>query len=245
MRLAITGETGFLRLASGSKVEQLPPGLIAWWPADGDTKDVVGGHDCLLRGDATFAEGLVGQAFSLDGDSDFVEVPDAPELNFGTGDFTVALWVRFNRFEHAQVIIEKLIHGDVPLPGWGLTWLGERRLSFLLFGAPGVASEPSVVPVGTWIHLAVRRSGNVLSISRDGAPLASGDGPMEWNVNSPCSLKIGHRGNPNDTPSSESWQELYPDGQVDEVMLFNRALSDAEIEAIYEAGLVAVGAGSR
>ncbi|MBM2848769.1 MAG: hypothetical protein HW418_1711, partial [Anaerolineales bacterium] len=51
---------------------------MSWWPGNGDATDIVGGnHGTPLNG-ATFAPGLVGTAFSLDGVDDFVEVPDSP-----------------------------------------------------------------------------------------------------------------------------------------------------------------------
>ena len=60
-----------------------PPGLISWWPADGDAADIIGPNDGVFIGGATLAPGLVGQAFSLDGMDDWVEVPDHPSLSFG------------------------------------------------------------------------------------------------------------------------------------------------------------------
>jgi hypothetical protein len=54
----------------------LPPtGLVGWWTADGNTNDIqLGSNGNLLNG-ATFAPGLVRQAFSLDGIDDFIAVP--------------------------------------------------------------------------------------------------------------------------------------------------------------------------
>ena len=58
--------------------------------------DIVGGRAAVLHGDTTFGPGVADKGFLLDGDGDFVDVPHDPALNFGTGDFTVALWVSFN-----------------------------------------------------------------------------------------------------------------------------------------------------
>jgi hypothetical protein len=58
-----------------------PPGLIAWWRAESTALDQVGTkHGTLLNG-ATFAPGLVDQAFSFDDLNDLLQVADAPELN--------------------------------------------------------------------------------------------------------------------------------------------------------------------
>ena len=40
-----------------------PPGLISWWPGDGNANDIEGGNDGVLTNGATFDSGLVDQAF--------------------------------------------------------------------------------------------------------------------------------------------------------------------------------------
>ena len=86
-----------------------PEGITGWWPGDGNTDDIVGGRNAVLRGDADTGPGLVGNAFVLDGDGDFVEVAHNPALNVGTGDFTVDLWVNFNTTDGEQVLVEKYV----------------------------------------------------------------------------------------------------------------------------------------
>ena len=49
-----------------------PAGLVAWWPGDGNTDDIVGGFDGTLENGAGFAAGLVGQAFDLNEADEFV-----------------------------------------------------------------------------------------------------------------------------------------------------------------------------
>ena len=56
------------------------PGLVSWWPGDGHADDVAGGnHGTLLNG-ATFAPGVVGQAFSFDGVDGYVEIGDIADF---------------------------------------------------------------------------------------------------------------------------------------------------------------------
>ena len=47
-----------------------PAGLISWWPGDGDPYDYEGPNHGELIGDTTYAPGVVGDAFSFDGDQD-------------------------------------------------------------------------------------------------------------------------------------------------------------------------------
>ncbi|MHC4236297.1 MAG: serine/threonine protein kinase, partial [Planctomycetota bacterium] len=69
-------------------------------------------NDGTLVNGATFAAGLVtsgtGEAFSLDGVDDYVDLGTAVG-NFGTGDFTVDLWVNFRSLSGEQILIEKYV----------------------------------------------------------------------------------------------------------------------------------------
>ena len=44
-----------------------PSGMVSWWPGDGNADDIVDGSPGTLQGGATFAPGMVGQAFSFPG----------------------------------------------------------------------------------------------------------------------------------------------------------------------------------
>ena len=108
-----------------------PAGLTGWWPGDGSTDEIVGGRDAVFHGDATTGSGMVAQAFILDGDGDFVDVPDDPALNVGADDFTVDLWVYFNSTAGEQVLVEKYIEDfSATPPGWTLTKLEDNKVVF-------------------------------------------------------------------------------------------------------------------
>lgn len=216
-----------------------PAGLTGWWPGDGSTADIVGGHDAVLHGNASFGEGLVEQAFLLDGDGDFVAVADDPALNVGAGDFTVDLWVYFNSTAGEQVLVEKYIENfsDTP-PGWTLTKLEDNSLRFgtgLASDAHGVTSAPLALPDNTWIHIAARRGNGVASIYVNGRVVAAA--PFVDNGDSNSSLKFGHRGSPSDTPGSLDDSGFFLNGRIDEVEFFvGRALPPGQIRAIFNAG---------
>ena len=54
---------------------QPPAGLVSWWPGEGNANDIVGSNHGTLQNGATFAAGMVGQAFSFDGIDDYVRFP--------------------------------------------------------------------------------------------------------------------------------------------------------------------------
>jgi hypothetical protein len=233
----------------GPKCVPSPRGLVGWWPGDGSATDVVGGRVATLHGDATFGPGLVGQAFVLDGDGDFVSVPNDRALNVGTGDFTVAWWAMFDATEGESVLLEKWVQGSPrseDVTGWTVT-MSETPLegtvvdtTFTLetTGGFSVETPPLRIDPRTWIHFAVRRRGNTFMLLMNGEVVASKDAPKgtEIDLDSPASLKFGHRGGPEDTPGSIDDRGLFLDGGIDEARLFvGRALSIDDIRAMIQA----------
>lgn len=72
-------------------------GTVAWWPFDGDGRDIYGGFDGLLRGDVSFnsSTGMVNQAFFGDGSATRMVVPRCADLDVGQRKgFTVEGWIR-------------------------------------------------------------------------------------------------------------------------------------------------------
>ncbi len=199
-----------------------PSGFVGWWPASGTTADVQGGHDGALKGGATYGPGLSGEAFLLNGTSAYVQVPDAPALNFATNDFTACLWVNFNNTAGEQVLIEKWIDGGPS--GWSLIKMPGGNLRMAMSNGSGgevdVNSGPLTIPTTNWIHYAVRRQAGQITIFTNGVSVASGVSTA--NLSAATSLLFGSRGATN----------FFLNGSIDELTLYSRALSDAEITAV-------------
>ena len=67
-----------------------PAGMVSWWPGDGNANDIQSGNNGINNG--TYAAGNVGQAFSLDGINNFVEIPDSPSVSI-TGAISIDAWI--------------------------------------------------------------------------------------------------------------------------------------------------------
>jgi hypothetical protein len=87
-----------------------PEGLIAWWKAEGDANDSMGTFDGTARGGLGYVAGEVGQGFNLDGVDDYVTVSAAP-LNFESGaDFSLEGWIKpvlADTTYNVQMIVDK------------------------------------------------------------------------------------------------------------------------------------------
>jgi RHS repeat-associated protein len=197
----------------------IPPDILGWWPGDAQVTDVAAGNDGLLRGGAGIAPGLAGEAFDLDGLGAFVEISSASVGNFGTGDFTLTLWVRFEETAGDQVLVEKW--DTVSSSGWSLSKTGDGRLRLELAGeggSSGVAvSAPAIVSRDVWLPVGARRADGNLTVFLGGLPVATGT--YAQTVVSSASLRFGSRGG----------TSAFLNGRLDEIILLGRALSDEEV----------------
>lgn len=215
-----------------------PVGLVSWYPGDGNALDVRSRNNATLQTGATFGAGEAGQAFSLNGAGGFVSAPNDPTLNFGTGPFTIETWVKFNSTAGEQIILEKYVETlDASSTGYTLTKTGGNSILLALSGGAFFSTFSQPLFANTWYHIAATRdSGNVILIYLNGANIGASQPLFGQNVNSTCTLKLGHRGNPTDTPGSNDTRIFDLNGSIDEAAVYNRVLSQSEIQAIFNAG---------
>lgn len=209
-----------------------PDGLVSWWPGDGNPNDIVASNHGALRGGVAFVPGLVGQAFLLDGKDGVVEVADSDTLNI-TGDLTVDLWAKRSTFGgRAQLIAKGSADEDVPSV-FSLSfnkdramWMFERAdaTNVLLFG-------PTITDTD-FHHYAYVRSGDTHKMFIDGALIKSEEFTGIAGDTSGIPLTIGAI---RDSSQPSGFNEFFG-GMIDEVAIYDRALDDAEIKRIYEAG---------
>jgi len=88
------------------------PGLVSWWPAEGNPVDTTGGNSGVLLNGATFAPGKFGQAFSFNGSGAHVRIADNANLHLTNG-LTLALWVyptasgAYLSFSHIKRVMQR------------------------------------------------------------------------------------------------------------------------------------------
>ena len=202
-----------------------PLGLVAWWTGEGNALDRAGTNHGTLQNGATFAPGKVGQAFSFDGVDDFVDAGTDTQFNFGggTGDFTIIAWIwPVAMPSFAAGIVGKATQN--PYTGWTFYFYGDGRLGFGGAGVWEVTGPAGLITVGAWHHVAVVKLGSVYRLYHDGAEIVSRDyGALQTSTVSLCLGSIH--------------QEAYRvNGLLDELAVFDRALSANEIASLHNAG---------
>lgn len=210
---------GFISLKASSPLASELPGLVSKYSAEGDAVDSVGGNNGVLLNEASFAPGRFGQAFSFDGVDDVVQLPNAANLNFyETSPMTVEMWVYRTGGAAVMHLLGKreLCNNDF-----------QYQLAFdsggLVFGGLGfdggyIRAQGVQLPLNMWTHVAGTFDGNTLRLYVDGQSVWTGAGSL-GPVNS-APVLIGGTG------TCEHFA-----GLLDEVKIFNRALSAAEIQA--------------
>lgn len=212
--------------ASAGVCASTAAGQLARWPGDASAAEVAHGRDGTLIGGTTFVPGKVDQAFSFDGVNNTVTVPDDPDWSLA-GDFTIDTWVNFAGFHgHAQALVAQ-DEGFGTTSKW-MFWYAEGGALAFEFGTHGLGFIPVSAgwspTISQWYHVAVTRSGSDFTLYINGVVVDTGT--------ETASIADGA------APLTLGWGETdwFLDGLLDEPAIYLRALSGAEIKAIYDAG---------
>jgi len=227
----------------------VPPevGLVSWWSGDEDDKkftgrlmsadeltlDLAGSNDGTLVNGVSYAPGKVEQAFSLDGYNDYISLGTGPSVQ-GAGPFTVSAWVKTT--DSDGVIIQQRDATATGFDGQYVLSVGSRfvagqegKVSWATyedgFGFGFNFSSNALVNDGQFHHI-------VASRDADGAGHIYIDGVLD-------SSQSALLPNPNTLKPHNVYvgadirdQAAYFNGLIDEVQIFNRALTASEIEDI-------------
>ncbi|MFK4546625.1 sialidase-1 [Streptomyces tendae] len=199
-------------------------------PADPTTPDLApGAAPAAVLGGAGTTDGAVGGGLAFDGADDAVRLPYDERLALGEGDFTASLWFRYSASGGEQPLLWMGGVGTSQPQVWLRAEPGAGRVQGLITARDGAAAARSAWVRtdgahndGRWHHLALRRGGGRLTLFLDGsAAEEAADVPGSVSRNSPFGVHVGERmdGRARFT------------GAVDEVRVWNRALTDAEIAA--------------
>jgi hypothetical protein len=202
----------------GSQCVSPPPGVISWWPAEENALDIVSGKNGTLENGATFAPGLVGKAFSLDGIDDFVSIP-----NFDLNRFTFEAWVKRDRI-NVPGDFDRLCM-SVDNGGWGVYYEGFDNTVRLTYTGYSNVSSNATISDFDWHHIAVTFDGSQACFYIDGSLDRCVPYAVEFSSEAGGGYSIGSRG-----------ESEFFDGLIDEVRIYDRDLGPAEIQAIFNAG---------
>jgi hypothetical protein len=200
-------------------------GLVAYYPLEGDALDSSGnGLDGVIMGDPNFVEGVVGMAMDLDGDGDYVDCGNDPLIDT-ISEITVSTWLNIRTIPNAWT--GAVVKGE---NAWRLSNVNlDPRFHFgiTIWNAPDTASVDGTTAVGfdEWHNVTGTFDGANINVYLDGVLDASAPTTEPIGI-STTNMFIGE----NSESPGRAW-----DGLIDEVMIYNRALSEGEV--LYLAGV--------
>ncbi|MFT3743531.1 MAG: Ig-like domain repeat protein [Pyrinomonadaceae bacterium] len=198
-----------------------PANMKGWYTGDNTTRDIAGGNDGTFAGTTAYAPGKVDQAFSFNG-STLVSRSAPSTLNLSGNQVTLDGWIN-----------PSVVSGDAIYFGKTANASNDfvvLRIFNQLVGIVKVnGTEVTAIsgfdpPANTWTHIAMTYNGSSVQLYVNGVAAgtpASGSGNI---TNDGVPFYIGGRGD-----------GKFFNGLIDEVEVFDRALSLAEINSIYTA----------
>jgi len=214
-----------------------PFGLVALWSGEGKGNDSIGNHNATSLEGVTYVPGKLGMAFNLSGNDSGIVIPASQDLNVGTGSgFTLSCWIKPNSVFNQQPLMEWRNSGgnsttgvhfwiSVPDNGSG----GAGCLFGNVYDNNGnihvIISSPGIVQPGIFqfVALTYDKQSGMANLYYNGSVVAS-QNLGNFTPQTSSDLLLGERiddGN------------VHYQGLLDEVSLYNRALSAVEIQKIY------------
>ena len=236
--LRLTTSFGEITLPRGEVLSVRPQrpidkrGLRHHWQGERDAQDSFGdAHGEILPG-VKFSAGRNGRAFTFNGRGEGVRFGE-DVARFGAEDFTISFWLRTPRPQQIQYVMSKRAACQ-PVAMWEVRCEPGGQVSFVIDGfhpdfKQGHHVSQSIAADDTWHHVVITRRGSRLAIHLDGKRDVERDTDFVVNVSNDAPLRLG-----TGVCAGQAGSTHFT-GQLDELRVFNRALTAEEVEALFRA----------
>jgi len=205
-------------------------GLVAYWSFDEGTGNTAydasgNGNNGTLTNGPKWTKGKSGSALSFDGSNDYVDCGSDESLDI-TDEITIEAWVKAASFpasSYYNTLVNK--RGNYAISLYASPGSSTATIRYIFCGVDSSWIETGVsVGLNEWAHISVVWDGNIEKVYLNGDEVysRSASGSM-----SPTDEIMGIGG---------GWSGEYFNGLIDEVRIYNRALSAEEIRYHYNRG---------
>ncbi len=214
-------------------------GLVGWWPLDGSPNDQSGNNNNgtwfgSMIGGSYYTGGKINQAGNFNGTDDYVSVGNSPIFDMGTGNMTISAWLSsYTDPSNYGNVVGKISWNGVL--GYGIVNAYDTGTNCVMgyMAKNGISdrvvndSTAYCPSSGSW-HLyttVFNRVSNTLALYVDGSLVNSKSiaGYSGVGFTNTAAVTIG------------VYDNNYLKSNIDDVRIYNRTLSAAEIQAIYNA----------
>jgi hypothetical protein len=126
----------------------------------------------------------------FDGTGDYLLAPTNPNFSFGTGNFTVEVWVNFSALAANRPIADCWVSGGAG--AWQLYYTNTTGKIVWYVNASTIVSSTTTPLVNTWYHVAVARSGSTVKIFINGVEEGSATHTTNLTHTRPLAVGIQH-----------------------------------------------------
>jgi hypothetical protein len=194
----------------------------------------------------SWSTGTEGGALTFDGATNWVRVPDSEALDSvgATDQITVSAWVKRTAAQPMGVayamVAMRQSSAVLTREQWALGFHNNKLAWLVNSDGPGTieCDAPDVAPLNQWMHITGTYNGEVATLYRDGAPICSFAPTTVGLSGETTPVVIGAGANAAD----ETMNEFFA-GQIDDVIIYDRALSSAEVVSTQEGGVCTPAAG--
>jgi hypothetical protein len=208
--------------------------LVSLWTFDKATikddtfEDSWGKNDGTITGDPQSVSGKIGQALRFDGVDDILEVPNSESLQFDQNAITMSVWIQVHSGDDNWILYDghggragyAMVHDDRnDKDTFGTSFWNTAGTRYNLFGDGKHKHKPD-----TWHHVVGLLDGKQMKLYVNGEfeKEMAFEGQVRKNNQDPFHIgSYGFAGG------------YFVDGTIDEVAIYNRALSEAEIKNNY------------
>jgi len=226
-----TGETSLQQIQQIPQRLELPKGLVAYYPFDGDLRDansllgegkVIGPKVDQTGGKVSFGDGVVGKALVLDGNSGVLLYEGSIE----TYEYSIALWIYPEELNYYTTAFFAAVNPD--------TWISivpgghslfEGRAGFWSGSAWFDGWTDVKFEVGKWYHFVVTVDNGLVRVYINGEKRFEGKKVQDLFRGDKVVITLG-----------VNWWDLPFKGKIDELRIYNKVLTDEEVRELASLG---------
>ena len=215
-------------------------GLYAVYKAESNANDSLGTYNGTAQGGLTYTAGKSGNAFTFNGTTAYVRLPDSFKLSdSGSNAFSISLWGYLTNTGQAAGLLTNFMQNDpsTQLHGWMLWHYGEKirfnRCDGTSTSASALDTGTTLIAMNSWHHIVVTRKNGSTKIYVDNVLRASDTSTTSIVYTTTHKPLIGARNSYN--PDYFDWLSGN-NTKIDEVNVWTKELTSTEITELYNAG---------
>jgi hypothetical protein len=188
-----------------------------------------GGSGIVIIRYTKWVDGRHDKSLDFDGVGNYIDCGNINEPIEGKNNFSIGYWINLEQNKNYNTHMGTVAGSDYNL-GWNVLSTVDGSLFFVAddtAGSPwGIAWDTGYnLTTNEWVHIVFTRDGDVFKLYINGSYYGTTTNSLTIGSGA-YNLQIGSSGD-----------ERYVDGQIDDVRIYNRALTEDEIKFLYQRGL--------